>query len=74
MPKIREGYRQVASQLPMEMVAGLEALAEQTGRTFAAELAAAIRRHLAAPPRIIELKLPAEIVKKPPAKPRKPPA
>jgi hypothetical protein len=50
MPKVREGYRQVATQLPVDAWDALEVLAAANGRSVVEELTHAVRRHLAAPP------------------------
>jgi phenylpyruvate tautomerase PptA (4-oxalocrotonate tautomerase family) len=52
MPRLRDGYRQLATQLPIEVVSGLERLAEANNRSLVDELTHAARRHLAAPPTV----------------------
>lgn len=52
MPRVRDGYRQLASQVPADVLAEFEALAGRNGRSIAEELAHAMRRHLAAPPTV----------------------
>lgn len=50
MPKVREGYRQVATQLPADVWDAVEALAMANGRSIIDEVEHALRRHLEAPP------------------------
>lgn len=50
MPRIREGYRQLATQVPVDVLEGLEQLAERNGRSLVVEIEHALRRHLESPP------------------------
>jgi hypothetical protein len=71
MPKVREGYRQLATQIPAETMERFEVLARANNRTFSEELAHAMNRHLEAPPVVrvtVPPLAPAEI-DPPPAKP-----
>ncbi len=52
MPRVREGYRQFASQLPTELLADIERLAAQNGRSVIEEIIHALRRHLVTPPTV----------------------
>lgn len=69
--KVNRSGESVQVYLSPEVKAALVELAARNGRTLTDELAAAARRHLAAPPvvRVEEPPLPAEVVVK--GKPRK---
>ena len=58
MPNMRSGYRQLSVLVPDETYLAVQALAEQLGRSMAAEVEHALRRHVAAPPRAVAVETP----------------
>lgn len=50
MPIVPDGMRQLATQVPADVYAALEGLRQRLGRSLAAEVTHALRRHLACPP------------------------
>lgn len=52
MPRMRAGYRQLATLVTAEAMEAIEAVAAQTGRSIAEEVNHALLRHAAAPPSV----------------------
>jgi len=65
----KPGQKQINLWMPEETYAALEDLAGRTGRTMTGEALAAIGRHLAAEPEVVNPPLPPEKVEKPPGEP-----
>ncbi len=54
----RAGYKQLATEVPEDVIAMLRSLAERNGRSIAAELIHAVRRHCKYPPDLSEPPMP----------------
>lgn len=68
--RTRPGYKQIATQAPVEVLAGMEALAKANGRSLTDEITHAMERHLSCPPTVrVEVIVPefppAEVIREP---------
>jgi hypothetical protein len=61
MPKIRAGYKQLATQIPDWLFREVERLAAALGRSMAEEVSHALARHVAQPPTLSVPKLKPEV-------------
>lgn len=65
MPKIEPGEEGLYIALPSLLAAELRELAQANGRAIRYEVEHALRRHLAAPPRLVVRELPTSVVEPP---------